>query len=88
MIEKYLSECLNVSVKFLCALLVYLCLSSGDPFIVFGKSIPFFIPFFVYLFIMGTHMCPELFTTTINILPSTVYFVPRNNTRVSKVLVF
>ena len=40
LIEKDLCECRNVSVKFSC---VYLCLLSGDFFILFGKSFLSFI---------------------------------------------
>ena len=45
LIEKDLHECRNISVKFPCALLVYLCLLSGDFLIFFSKSIPFLLLF-------------------------------------------
>ena len=39
LIDKYISECRNVAVRFLCVLLVYLCRSSGNLFF-FDKSSP------------------------------------------------
>jgi hypothetical protein len=53
-IEKDLCEYRNISVKFLCALLVYLCLSSRDLFI-FSVRVS---PFYSYLCVICTSVLP------------------------------
>ena len=45
LIEKDFCEFQNVSVKFPCALLVCLCLSSGDLFFLFVNNFPFLFVF-------------------------------------------
>ena len=51
MIDKSLCECQNISINFPCAILFYLCLSSGDLLFVSGNSFPFLLIFFA-LFVL------------------------------------
>ena len=53
LIEKDICDCRNVLIKFPC---VYLCLSSGDLFIFFGKSF-----LFLSLFLSFTLLFQEKF---------------------------
>ena len=50
--QKDLCECLKASIKFLCGILIYFCLTSGD-FIVFWSVFPLFI----LIFVLKTSIC-------------------------------